>query len=451
MHRDLIVIGGGSGGLGAARAAARRGARPLLVQEGPVGGDCTFTGCVPSKSLIHAAKQRTPFPDAMRAVREAITTVAANEDDPILQAEGVDVLHGRATFVSAREIEVDGKRLRSDRFIIATGAAPAVPPITGIDEVPYLTNENVFELTTLPRGLAVLGAGAIGCELAQAFARLGSKVTLIGSTPRLLPKEEEQASAVMLEVFRSEGIDVRLGQTATSVERAADGLIVHLADGTTVTATHLLVAAGRRAVTDDLGLEAAGVATDRGFVRTTDTLKTTASGIWAVGDVAGKLQFTHAADEMGRIAAANALSRYSGRRFHPERVPWVTFTDPEVARIGMAEADVDDTRAEVAELPMTEVDRAIATGETRGFVKLIAGPRPVLGKAAGGRLLGATVVATRAGEMINELALAVRADVFVGRLAQTVHAYPSWSIALQQAAAQFFVEAGGRRARPVNR
>lgn len=449
MQRDLIVIGGGAGGLSAARSAARRGARPLLVQDGPLGGDCTFMGCVPSKTLISAAKRGAPFPDAMRAVRQAITTVARMETDDVLHSEGVEVRHGRATFVSPREIEIDGSRLQSKRFIIATGGAPAVPPIEGLDRVPYLTNESVFDLEVLPTSLVVLGGGAIGCELAQAFARLGSHVTIFQTGPRLLPKEEPDASEVILEAFRSEAIDVRLGQTVSRVERAGEEIIVHPGVGESVTASHILVAAGRRAITGALGLDAAGVATNRGFVQTDDALKTTASGIWAVGDVAGKLQFTHAADEMGRIAAANALTRRPPRRFHPEWIPWVTYTDPEVGRIGAAEADVQETRARVAELPMSEVDRAIAAGETRGFVKLIAGPRPILRSLAGGRVIGATIVATRAGEMINEVSLAVRTDMFVARLAQTVHAYPSWSVALQQAAAQFFLETGGRRARPV--
>jgi len=208
---------------------------------------------------------------------------------------------------------------------------------------------------------------------------------------------------------------------------------------------------GRRAATDGLGLEEAGVERERGFIVTDDHLATTAAGVWAVGDAAGKLQFTHAADEMGRIAAGNALARRPPRRFHPEWIPWVTFTDPEVARVGMTEAEGAERGARVAYLPMSEVDRAVAAGATDGFVKLVAGPRRVLGHAAGGRLLGATVVAGRGGELIAEAALAIRTRMFTARLAQAVHAYPTWSAAMWQAAAQFFVDAGGRRARPAQK
>lgn len=211
----------------------------------------------------------------------------------------------------------------------------------------------------------------------------------------------------------------------------------------------MLVAVGRTGAIEGLGLDAAGVATDRGFIVTSDTLATSADGIWAVGDVAGKLQFTHAADEMGRIAAANALSRLPDRKFRPEWVPWVTFTGPEVARVGVTEAEAAARGARVAYVPMSEVDRAITAGATDGFVKLVAGPRTVLRNAGGGRLLGATVVAARGGELIGEAALALRTGMFVGRLAQTIHPYPTWSTALRQAAAQFFMDVGGRRARPA--
>jgi pyruvate/2-oxoglutarate dehydrogenase complex dihydrolipoamide dehydrogenase (E3) component len=225
---------------------------------------------------------------------------------------------------------------------------------------------------------------------------------------------------------------------------------LHLAGRETVTAERLLVAVGRRGAIDGLGLDAAGVSTERGYVMADEHLATSARGVWAAGDAAGKLLFTHAGFEMGRIAATNALSpRWLLRRFNSSSIPWVTFTDPEVARVGLAEAEAAHRArgARVAFLPITEVDRAVATGETRGFVKLIAGQRPVLRAAGGGRILGATVVASRGGELIHEAALAMRTDLFTGRLAQTVHAYPTWSMAIQKAAAQFFMEIEGRRAR----
>jgi pyruvate/2-oxoglutarate dehydrogenase complex dihydrolipoamide dehydrogenase (E3) component len=299
-----------------------------------------------------------------------------------------------------------------------------------------------------------LGGGAVGCELAQAFAHLGAKVTVVEALDRLLPREEPEASAAVADVFATEGIEVRLRCKVTRAEALEEkgAVRLHLDDGSTVSADRLLVAVGRRAATDSLGLDAAGVATERGLVVTDDRLATTAAGIWAAGDVTGKLQFTHAADEMGRVAAGNALSpRWRRRRFDPSAIPWVTFTTPEVARVGRTEADAAAAwrGARVAFLPMAEVDRAIVTGQTAGFVKVIAGPRPILRGAGGGRVLGATIVAARAGELIHEPALAMRTGMFTGRLAQTVHAYPTWSVAVRQAVAQFFLETQGRRAHPA--
>lgn len=449
---DVLVIGGGAGGLAAARAAVRRGATTLLVQQGPLGGDCTFTGCVPSKAVIEAAARGATFGDAMAAAASAVRTIAATEDDGVLRREGVAVLHGWAHFTGPNRVEVDGTIFRPRHVVLATGANPAIPPIPGLGDVDPLTNEDVFELERAPASMIVLGGGPIGCELAQAMRRLGVAVTLVEGLDRLLPREESESSAVVAGVLASEGVDVVLGATVVSVERperSKRAVRVHLQDGRTIDAERILVAVGRRGATEGLGLEEAGVRTDRGFVVTSDTLATSAKGVWAVGDVAGKLQLTHAADEMGRLAIGNALSRRPNRRFRPEWVPWVTFTAPEVARVGMTEAEAAPAGGQVAYLPMTEVDRAIAAQATDGFVKLVAVPRRLIGSAGGGRLVGATIVAGRGGEMIAEAALAVRTGMFVGRLAQTVHAYPTWGTAVRQAAAQYFMDVGGRRARPA--
>ena len=448
---DLVVIGGGAGGLAAARAGARQGASVLLVQRGPLGGECTFTGCVPSKALIEAARRREPFDRAIAAARAAVDVVAATETDEVLGREGVELLHGWATFREPGVVDVDRTLIRPRKVVIATGARPAVPPIDGLGAIDYLTNETVWDLDALPTSLAVLGGGAIGCELAQAFARLGSSVTVIEGLDRILPREDPDASAVITEALRADGVAIRTGQLVERIEPLDPKVAarLHLADGSTVEAERLLVAVGRAGAIDGLGLDAAGVETDRGFITTDDMLATTAKGVWAVGDVTGRLQFTHAADEMGRIAAANALGRFGRRRFRADAVPWVTFTDPEVAQVGSTEAEAADRDGRVAYLPMSDVDRAIAAQETLGFVKLIAGQRRLLRKAGGGHVLGATIVASRAGEMIHEPALAMRTGMFTGRLAQTVHAYPTWSVAVRQAAAQFFMETGGRRAAPA--
>ncbi|MGH3452707.1 MAG: dihydrolipoyl dehydrogenase family protein, partial [Haloechinothrix sp.] len=312
-----------------------------------------------------------------------------------------------------------------------------------------LTTDTIFELTEPPASLAVLGGGAVGCELAQAFSRLGVRVSLVEATERLLPDHDPEVSALIAKVLTAEGVAMHTGTPVESVR--GDAHAVTLGTGSaTVTADRLLVAAGRTPETAGLGLNIAGVATDdRGYVSVDKHLETSAAGVYAVGDVTGLFGHTHAAYAMGRVAVGAALHRVRRPTFSTTAIPRVVFTNPEIATVGVAEHEVTDLRARVAYLPMAVVDRAIAAEATIGFVKLIAGPRPVLGNTGGGRLLGATIVADRAGELINEAALAMTTGMFTGRLAQTVHAYPTWSIALQQTAAQFFGGYGGRAARPV--
>lgn len=449
--RDLIVIGGGAAGLGAARLAVRRGARVLLVSLGEPGGDCTFYGCVPSKTLIESARRGLPFVLAARRVREVVAQVAATESAEALRREGIEVVRGSARFLSPRAIEVDGRRLTAPRIVVATGSAPALPAIPGLAEAPYLTNETVFDLEAPPASLAVLGGGAIGCELAQAFGRLGSRVTLVEAAARLLPGEDPQASATIAAVFAREGIELRLAARVAGVAADRGGVRLALDGEGEVTAERLLVATGRAPVTAGLGPEAAGVAIDeRGHVLTDRYLATSAPGIYAAGDVTGRLPFTHAAFAMGRLAAANALGApLRRRRYRAGATPRVIFTDPEVAAVGLAEAEAARRGGRVAYLPMAETDRALTAAATDGFVKLIAGPRRGLGNAGGGRILGATIVAARAGEMIHEPALAMATGMFAGRLASATHAYPTWSYAVQLAAAQLFMPIAGRRARPA--
>lgn len=452
---DLIVIGGGAAGLAAARTALRLGARTLLVHEGPLGGECTFTGCVPSKTLIEAARQRISYDEAHRRVEDTVARIARTEDAVTLTGEGIDVRQGRARFLTPTQIEVDGVRITARRFVVATGSRPASPAVPGISGVPFLTNETVFALTRLPVSLAVVGGGAIGCELAQAFARFGANVVLIETADRLLTGEEPDASALIHQALTRAGVDVRAGVKVERVARSSRGVRLALGDGADIDVQHLLMATGRSAETEGLDLDAAGAALDgKGNVRTDAHLKTTVEGIYAAGDVTGRLPFTHAADAMGRLAAGNAL-RSRGRlptrhrSYDPRATPWVTFTDPEVARVGITEAQGAERGAQVAYLPLDEVDRALTGGRTDGFIKIVAGPRPVLRRIGGGQILGATIVAERAGEMIAEIALAMHTRMFAGRLAQATHAYPTWSSGVQLAAAQLVMEIGGRRARPV--
>ena len=451
MSHDLLVIGGGAAGMAAARTAARLHKRVALVQDGPVGGDCTFTGCVPSKTLIEAADDGVPFDQAMSRVRDTVARIAATETADVLRGEGVDVVEGRAQLTGPGSVTVAGRALTAPRMILALGAGPMVPDIPGLRDSEHLTNETVWVLRTRPDSLTVLGGGAIGCELAQAFARLGTRVTVVEAMDRLLAKEEPEAGAVIGAALARDGVEVCLGTKVTAVRRPADGVVrVELDDGSTVDSAQLLVAVGRRPATDGLDLAAAGVQVDeRGYIKVDERLRANGGRVYAVGDVNGGLQFTHAADEMGRTAALNALRFPLRLRFRSDAVPWVTFTRPEVARVGMSEADAAEHGGRVAHLPMSAVDRAIAAGRTEGFITLIAGPRLLSRNLAGGRLLGATIVAERAGEMIHEVALAMRVGAFTGRLAQTVHAYPTWSTGVRSAAAQFFFELDGRQARPA--
>lgn len=449
MDYDVIVLGAGAAGLATARGTVTADARTLLVTEGPPGGDCTFTGCVPSKTLIESAADGLPFDAAMARVRDTVAAIATTENEDVLRGEGIDVRRGTARFTGRTTIDVAGERFSAPRVVIATGATPLLPPIPGLADVPALTTDTVFDLTDAPESLAVLGGGAVGCELAQAFARLGVRVSLIEAADRLLPGVDPQASALLTDAFRAEGIDVATSAAAESVHGDHSGITLR-AGGRTFTAQRLLVAAGRRPATEGLGLAAAGVATGaRGEIRTDQHLATTARGVFAAGDVTGLAELTHAAYAMGRIAAGSTSRRFR-RPSWGTPIPSVVFTDPEIATVGLAEHEVTDPRARVAYLPMSEVDRAVAADATAGFVTLIAGPKRLLGNAGGGRLLGATVVGTRAGELIGEPTLAMTSGMFTGRLAQAVHAYPTWSIAIQQAAAQFVGEFGGRTARPVH-
>jgi len=453
VTHDLLVIGGGAAGMAAARTAARLRKRAALVQDGPVGGDCTFTGCVPSKTLIEASHQGLGFEQALARVHATVASIAATETADVLRREGVDVLEGRAVLSAPGAARVGDRQVRAPRTVLAMGAGPMVPDLPGLADGPFLTNDTVWDLRSLPASITVLGGGAIGCELAQALARFGARVVLVEAADRLLAKEEPEASAVVAEVFARDGIDVRTSRTAVRVRHPRPGQVqVDLDDGTSVDGTALLVAVGRRPSTAGMGLEAAGVRLDeRGFVPVDDLLRTSARGTYAAGDVTGRLQLTHAADEMGRTAAINALRRPLRLRFRSAAIPWVTFTAPEVARVGMTEAQAAEHGGRVAFLPMTEVDRAITAGRTDGFIKILAGPRLLSRDLAGGRVLGATIVADRAGEMIHEVALAMRSGAFTGRLAQTVHAYPTWSTGIRSASAQFFFDQQGRSARPARR
>jgi len=451
---DMIVIGAGAGGLAAARSGNSRGNIALVEAERP-GGECTFTGCVPSKTLVDVAGRVARFRDrghlgirgdvqvdllrVLRHVREVVEEIARDESPEMLRTEGIDLIEGRARFLDPLAVEVSGRVLRSERFVIAVGARPEIPAIHGLDDLPILTNRTIFTLEETPHRLAIVGGGSVGCELAQAFARLGVGVSLLEANERVLSTEEPEASDTVRRVLERDGVDVRTGMR---LSQGLPGPTLELGSGERIDASHVLITAGRRPRTEDLGLEAAGVNTDEhGSIVVDNRSRTSAQHIYAVGDCAHHLKFTHVADEQGRMAARDAFSRRP-HRLDDSSLPRVTFTDPEVGRVGMTEHCAYERfgeRARVAVMPIGYTDRGRCSGERDGFVKLIAAPARFSRTLGGGRLVGMTAVCSTGGELIAEGALAMRNGMLAGRIAQTVHAYPTWSIVVRQAAAQWFV------------
>jgi pyruvate/2-oxoglutarate dehydrogenase complex dihydrolipoamide dehydrogenase (E3) component len=429
---DLVVLGGGTAGLVSSMIAAGAGARVALVERGRTGGDCLWTGCVPSKSLIAAAglayrmrhaesvglqpvTPRVDFARVMEHVSRAIATIAPHDSPKRLREAGVEVIEAEGRFVAPGRIETPGRTLRWRTAIIATGSDPVAPPLDGLQQADPLTTDTLWELRELPRRLVVLGGGPIGCELAQAFARLGSRVTLVEMADRLLLKEEPEASALIAGRLRGEGVDVR---TQTRAGAVRDGELL-LDDGETLAFDRVLVAAGRAPGTRGIGLDAVGVnVDDRGAVIVDDRLRTGGRGIYAAGDVTGQWAFTHVAGHHARVAASNAL--FHTRSTVSETIPWVTFTDPEIARVGLSEAQARERwgdRVKTARFDYARSDRAITSGEAYGFAKLIADSR--------GRLVGATIAAPGGGEAIAELTAWVSQAAKLAVVSRTVHAYPT--------------------------
>lgn len=446
---DLVVLGGGTAGLVGAMGAAGLGARVALVERHLLGGDCLNTGCVPSKALIRSARAvgelrkasslgvetshiRVDFPAVMQRLRLRRAEIAVHDSAARLQAAGVDVFFGDGRFADPATVVVDGASLRFRRALIATGGRPTAPPIPGLDAVPYLTNETIFDLTDLPRRMIVIGAGPIGCELAQAFARFGSTVTVLDQATQVLPREDPMAAFVLRRLLEREGLHLELGVRIDNA-RAADGE-VHLeftrdpdkrADRSSVIGDALLVAAGRAPNVEALGLDAAGVRTTKEGVDVNERLQTSNARIYASGDVCSVYKFTHAADAMSRIVLQNAL--FFGRRKASALViPWVTYTDPEVAHVGTTYRDVAESegRLETITVGLGEIDRAVVDDESDGFVRV---------HHERGRLRGCTIVASHAGEMIAEAVYAITHRGTLGDLSGTVHPYPTQAEALRKA------------------
>lgn len=426
-ERDLVVVGGGSAGLIAARTAADLGARVLLVESHRLGGDCLWTGCVPSKALLASAREgASGLLQAWEAVRRAQATIAHEDSVATLNARGVDVLFGSARFTSPRELDLQGQQLRFGQAVIATGSVPAVPPIAGLAAGEMLTTDTVWDIMDLPQRLLIVGGGPAGCELGQAFARLGTSVALVTHGSRLLPREDAAASEIVADALRSDGVTLHLGRRASRVELHGTERTLVLDGGTRIAFDRVLAATGRRARTAELGLEAAGVLVDPlGFVRTTPWLRTANHRIWAAGDVTAAPKYTHVAGTDGALAATNALLGLR-RRTRWAGAPRVTFTSPEVAAVGVSAEGVDRSRYRVRIVRHSHSDRAVTEGATRGYTRLLVDRR--------GRVVGGTIVGPRAGETLGELALAVGTRTRASTIAGTVHPYPTFNDPLWNAA-----------------
>ncbi len=454
FDRNVVVIGAGSAGLVTSYIAAAVRAKVTLVERHRMGGDCLYTGCVPSKALIRSAKllnhiarakefgiaeasARWDFAEVMERVQRVITTIEPHDSVARYSKLGVDCVQGTARIVTPWEVEItraDGtsQRLTTRNIVIATGARPLVPPIPGLAEVNPLTSDTVWNLRQLPRRLVVLGGGPIGCELAQCFARFGSTVTQVQRGPRLLPREDPDVSAVVQARFGSEGIRVLTGTTATGVVRENDGkfLLVETSEGAErIPFDEILCAVGRVANTTGFGLEELGIPAGR-FVEVNEHLQTNYPNIYACGDVAGPFQFTHTAAHMAWYAAVNALFG-ALRKFRVDYrvVPWTTFTDPEVARVGLSEeeARAQNIPHDVHRYGIDDLDRAIADGEAHGFVK-------VLTKPGTDRILGATIVGEHAGDLLIEFVAAMKHGFGLDGILGTIHTYPTLAEANKYAA-----------------
>jgi len=436
LKPDICVIGAGSGGLSVAAAAAAFGVPVVLIEKHRMGGDCLNTGCVPSKSLIAAARRahlvRTSgafgieatvtvdFTKVRAHVHEVIAAIAPNDSVERFRGLGVRVIKGEARFVGPKTVRVGDTTIQARRFVIATGSRPALPSIPGLERLPYLTNETVFNLEQCPRHLLVIGAGPIGLELGQAFRRLGAQVTVLEAAAPLA-KDDPECASVVLDQLARERIDIRTGVTIARMDTGPAGVRAVLQMGAgeeAIDASHVLVAAGRRAVVEGLGLDAAGISCGRNGIVVDKGLRTTNRHVYAVGDIAGGPQFTHAANYHAGLVIRNALFRLPVSA-DDSLIPRVTFTDPELAHAGLTEAQARARHGavRVARWPYRENDRAQAERETHGHIKVVMSAR--------GRILGATIVGTDAGELISTWALAVERRMNIRAMTGVVVPYPT--------------------------
>lgn len=447
---DLCIVGGGSGGLSVAAGASQLGQKVVLVERAKMGGDCLNYGCVPSKATIAASRAAVAIREATRFgvaagepqvdyaklrahVRSVIAAIAPNNSVERFTGLGVRVIQAAARFSGPDEIAAGGIRVRARRFVIATGSSAAVPPIAGLLDGPYLTNETVFDLDTRPEHLIVIGGGPIGCELAQAHRRLGARVTILEAAV-LLPKDDPELADIVRTALRHDGIDIREGVKIVRIEHSGGAACV-LENGERVAGSHLLVAAGRKPTVDGLNLEAAGIAYTPKGIAVDAKLRTTNRKVYAIGDCIGGYQFTHMAGYHAGIVIRHALFRLPWTRVNSSAVPWVTYTEPELANVGLTEAEARKVLGDglrLARWPFHENDRAQAERKTEGLIKVVADSR--------GRIHGAGIAGPHAGELLLPWCLAISKKLTLRDMAGVIAPYPTLSEVSKRAAGSFFTQ-----------
>lgn len=448
IETDLCIIGGGSGGLSIAAGAAQMGARVVLIEAGEMGGDCLNAGCVPSKALIASAKHAHAMTDGAAfgvapvtpqvdfgavkdRVAKVIATIAPVDSQERFEGLGVRVIRAWGKFTGPDEVEAGGHRIKARRYIVATGSHPFVPPIPGIDSIPYLTNENVFALRERPSHLIVIGGGPIGMEMAQAHRRLGCEVTVIEGA-KALGRDDPEMAAIVLENLRHEGVAIVEGAAVTAVSGEAGAIKVTVADGRVFEGSHLLMAVGRKVALDNMGLDVANVAFTRKGVTVGDDLRSTTNRkVYAVGDAAGGLQFTHVAGYHAGIVVRSALFGLPAKQ-STRHIPWATYTDPELAQVGLTEAEAKKAHGEAVEVvrfPFHENDRAQAEGRVHGLIKVMV---------VKGRPVGVSIAGPQAGELIGLWALAISAKLKMSAIAGMVAPYPTLGEVSKRAAGAYF-------------
>jgi len=434
LSSDLLVIGAGSGGLSVAAGAVQMGASVILLEGGEMGGDCLNYGCVPSKSLLAMGKKAltgdVSYAQAMGHVQHVIDTIAPVDSQERFEGLGVRVIRAFGRFVSPHEVEAGNYRIKARRIVIATGSSPMVPPIPGLGEVPYMTNETLWTLTDSPDHLIILGGGHIGLEMAQAHVRLGSKVTVVEAA-NAMGRDDPEMAAMVLQRLREEGVEILERTSVTNVAPTAEGVLVALSDGQSVTGSHLLIAAGRVPNTGKLNLAAAGIDVDGRNIRVNAQLKTTNQRVYAIGDVTGLMPFTHTAGYHAGVIIRSALFGLPAKAKH-SHIPYATYTQPELAQVGLTEAQARDThgdKLEVARFDIHHNDRAIAEGRAEGLIKVMV---------VKGRPVGVSIVGDQAGELISLWSMAIANNMTMAQISAMVAPYPTYAEINKRAAGAYF-------------